>query len=498
MQEVDPSILDGLTPDEKLELLQLLEKQDRKVRENRLALYKPNKRQREFHAMGAFKRERIFMAANQTGKTMSASAETAMHLTGLYPDWWDGFRFQRAIRATAIAESGELTRKGVQRLLVGTPEDEAAYGTGFIPKHTLVSWLRKPGVPNALATITVKHVCGDNSVLQFNSSDQGRTRLQADTLDLVFLDEEAPEEIYTESLTRTNTTGGIVYTTFTPLKGETALVRRFTKGEFPDTGIVRMTIDDVDHLTPEQIATIKASYPEHEREARINGVPMLGSGGVFPIAQSEITCEPFPIPASWPRLGAIDPGSDHPAGFAYIAYDVNTDTIYCYDSWRKRRSSVAELAMIIQAKGYSRQPHSWPTDMGARQLATGTQLKAEFERFGVNMLPIRAQMEKVTRNDDTKQSVVSVEASLSHMLVRFQTGRLKIFSNQLDLLEEIRSLHRVDGQVVKLHDDIVSALRYAVMMVRYAEAPAQYDPERSAFPALHDLGWAPLDPVAGY
>ena len=53
-------------------------------------------------------------------------------------------------------------------------------------------------------------------LLGFKSYDQGREKFQTETLDLVWLDEEPDEYIYTESLTRTNATNGIVYMTFTP------------------------------------------------------------------------------------------------------------------------------------------------------------------------------------------------------------------------------------------------------------------------------------------
>ena len=48
-----------------------------------------------------------------------------------------------------------------------------------------------------------------------------------------------------------------------------------------------MTIDDAEHYTPEQRAAIISSYPEHEREARAKGIPVLGSGRVFPVAEEE-------------------------------------------------------------------------------------------------------------------------------------------------------------------------------------------------------------------
>jgi len=50
------------------------------------------------------------MAANRVGKTMSGAAELAYHLTGLYPDWWQGRKFAEPIRAWCGGESNETTR----------------------------------------------------------------------------------------------------------------------------------------------------------------------------------------------------------------------------------------------------------------------------------------------------------------------------------------------------------------------------------------------------
>ena len=60
------------------------------------------------------------------------------------------------------------------------------------------------------------------------------------------------------------------------------------------------------------------------------------------------------------------------------------------------------------------------------------------------------------------------------MLDRMKTGRLKVFNHLLDWLEEFRLYHRKDGRVVKEGDDLMSATRYAVMMLRYARTETQY------------------------
>lgn len=199
----------------------------RRSRRNRLTKYAPYPKQLEFHEAGLIHRERLFMAGNQLGKTLAGSMEWAMHLTGKYPDWWCGRRFEEPGRYWAGGETKVSTRDSIQKLLVGEPEREEDWGTGAIPGDDILDTFRGMGVPNALDSITVKHVTGGASTLLFKAYEQGRAKWQADTLNGVWFDEEPPLDIYTEGLTRTNATEGIVMLTFTPLKGMSDVVQMF-------------------------------------------------------------------------------------------------------------------------------------------------------------------------------------------------------------------------------------------------------------------------------
>jgi phage terminase large subunit-like protein len=205
----------------------LLEERTRRKDRRRLTDYRPYAKQREFHASGDVHRERLLMAGNQLGKTYCGAAEVAMHLTGIYPDWWAGRRWERPTRWWAGSKTGEVTRDGVQRLLIGEPKNEAEWGTGMIPADNLMEWSRRQGVADALDNATVKHVSGGVSTLGFKSYDQGRQKWQGETLDGVWFDEEPPLDIYMEGLTRTNATGGITMITFTPLLGMSDVVAMF-------------------------------------------------------------------------------------------------------------------------------------------------------------------------------------------------------------------------------------------------------------------------------
>ena len=205
----------------------MLEERKRRKDRSRLTEYRPYTKQEAFHADGAANRERLLMAGNQLGKTYCGAAEAAIHLTGQYPDWWRGRRWDRPVRAWAGSKTGEVTRDGVQRYLVGEPKEEAQWGTGMVPHARLIDWGRRQGIADALDNITVKHVSGGTSTLGFKSYDQGRQKWQGETLDFVWFDEEPPMDIYMEGLTRTNATGGMAMITFTPLLGMSDVVSMF-------------------------------------------------------------------------------------------------------------------------------------------------------------------------------------------------------------------------------------------------------------------------------
>jgi phage terminase large subunit-like protein len=430
---------------------------------SRLASYVPYPRQREFHTAGGKYRERAMLAGNQIGKTMAGAAEAAMHLTGRYPDWWDGRVFDRAIRAVAGSESAELTRDGVQRLIVGNPRDESAWGTGLLPRDTLVNWTRRNGVSDALDGIVVRwggdgDVQASHSTLNFKSYDQGRSKWQADTVDWVWFDEEPPMDIYSEGLTRISSTGGMVYSTFTPLLGMSDVCRRFLLEPSPDRISINMTIDDAPHYSAEQREKIIAGYPPHEREARAKGIPTLGSGRIFPITEEEIACEARIFPREFARIRGLDFGYDHPFACVELVHDRDEDIVYVTRAFRQRQSTPVLHAAAIRAWGAEWVPIAWPHDGLAADKGSGDELAAQYRAQHLNMLPERATF---------PDGGSGVEAGLMLMLDRMQTGRLKVFSHLNDWFGEFRLYHRKDGKVVKEHDDLLSATRYALMMLRF-------------------------------
>lgn len=183
-----------------------------------------------FFRAGAIYRSRLFRAANRIGKTQAAAYETACHLMGVYPPWWEGYRFEDApIEAWTANISWEKVRDVNQAELCGNPERPEALGTGMLPAERIVRHNYSGHTKNGMDTLAVRHVSGGTSLLQFKAYTQGRESFESNAKHLVWLDEECPEDIYTACEIRTMTTNGVILLTYTPVLGLTALTELFDK-----------------------------------------------------------------------------------------------------------------------------------------------------------------------------------------------------------------------------------------------------------------------------
>tara|TARA_R100001594_G_scaffold20770_2_gene40232 strand:+ start:837 stop:2255 length:1419 start_codon:yes stop_codon:yes gene_type:complete len=456
---------------------------ERRKQRNQLANYIPYEYQEKFH--NTDEPQRLLMAGNRVGKSMCGAMEMAYHLTGKYPKWWNGRKFVKPIRAWVGGVSNETTRDVCQKELLGQPDDPAARGTGSIPAELIGETVRKPGVPNAVNSLVVKHVTGGNSRLAFKAYEMGKEKWMGEAVDVVWLDEEPPTSIYSQALTRTADRGGIVFMTFTPESGMTETVAQFVNNLKKGQALLQATWDDAPHMTKEVRDQILQALPPHERKMREKGIPQLGSGLVFPIAEDDIVCDPIDIPTHWPRLCGLDFGWDHPTAAVWIAWDRDSDIAYVYDSYSMRQEAVPIHASAIKSRG-NWIPVIWPMDGRQADKGSGKSLTEQYRTEGLNMT-----REHFTNPPSQGQKDgtggVSVEAGIMEIYTRMQTKRLQIFRNQSKLLEELRMYHRKDGKIVPVHDDVISAMRYCVMSLRKAriknyQAPyEQADSEFSLF-----------------
>mgnify|MGYP003667817893 FL=1 len=447
-------------------MLKLLREKQHRVETTRINQYEPYKYQSKFHAEGEECRQRILMAANRVGKTYCGAAETAYHLTGNYPEWWKGRRFNKGVRVWVAGESNDTTRDIIQKELFGVPQDPQKHGTGAIPLKSIVETIRKPGVPNAYSAALVRHSSGKNSHISFKAYEQGFEKFMGEAVDVIWLDEEPKHEIFSQCITRTADTAGVVYMTFTPEKGMTNVVSAFMNDLKAGQSITTATWDDVEHLDEKTKTQLLSVYSPAEREMRSKGIPVFGSGLVFPVTEDDIICEDFDIPRHYSCIAAVDFGFDHPTAVSWVALDPDDDVMYVYDEYRRSKETPLTHAAVINARTPGL-PVAFPHDGLQHDKGSGVQLAQQYRDLGVYMLPEHFSNPPA---DGMVKGNNSVEAGISELLQRFETGRLKIFRSCVETMEEMRLYHRKNGKVVPIKDDLLSAMRYAALSVeRFGE-----------------------------
>jgi phage terminase large subunit-like protein len=452
---------------QKIELIQLLEEKERRSRMRPYTWYFPEtgplrrelyQKHMQFFAAGKSYIERLFMAANRVGKTESAGGfETTLHLTGDYPEWWPGKRFDRPIDAWAAGDTTETVRDIIQLKLLGNV-GKGEIGTGLIPKSLIVDYSLRRGVSDCVDSVFVKHKTGGVSQLSLKSYDQKRKSFQGTKKDLLWLDEEPPLEIYTECLLRTtDTTGGsenngLMLLTFTPLMGMSETVMAFLPGgqiKDRDDGtkfVVMATWDDVPHLSQKTRDLLWSSIPPFQRDARSKGIPQLGAGAIYPVPESDILVEDFQIPDHWPRGFAMDVGWKRTAA-GWYALDRDNDVLYRIGEHYRGEAEPAIHAHAIKARG------SWipgvidPAARGRNQI-DGTKLLQMYLDLGLDLEP----------------AMNSVESGIYEVWQRMSTGRFKVFKSCANWLFEFRLYRRDEkGRIVKENDHAMDEMRYFVV-----------------------------------
>lgn len=417
-------------------------------------------KQREFFDAGLIFKERLFQQGNQQGKTEAGAYEMALHLTGDYPDDWLGYRFDHAIKAWAIGVDGKAVRDGPQEKLIGKPGVLSERGTGYIPKAAFIGDpSTSRGTTDLIDTVHVRHKSGGISELTFLSYTMEADAFQGRSVDLIWCDEDPPENIYNECKARLIATKGIIFTTFTPIKGLKDVLLRFQKGG-PGMKIVKGTAYDCPHMTPDRIQEIKDTFPEYQWASRLMGEPMAGEGRVFAVSSLNVQ-EPAiaSIPPQWFKLWGIDFGIAHPFAAVLMLYDKDKDIIHIHDAFRMYDSIPLQHADRIKRIGIM-VPVAWPQDGAQREKGSGETLADLYRKQGLAMCSQHAQFET---------GGYSTEAGVMEMDQRMKGGRLKVAAHLTDWFEEFNNYHRKDGLIVKERDDLMSATRIAVMSKRMAK-----------------------------
>lgn len=469
---IDPTTL---STEEKTKLLAMLKEREDRRTFNKLSWFDPYVWQRKLAVASEESKQMLAMCANQIGKSTAGAYITACHLTGLYPEWWTGHKFKEPIYAWAAGVSNDTTRDIIQTELFGLAEDVEAWGTGMVPRECAPvekATRRRGTTGNTYDSVLVQHHDPDTgepngfSRIGFKSYEMGEEKFYGRPVDWIWLDEQPPSNIYTQCITRTVATDGYVLMTFTPEAGATPVVHQFMHDIQPGQFLLQASWDDAPHLNEATKQQLLAQYPPHERELRSRGIPVLGSGLVFPIAPDKIEVSPFEIPDHWPKIAAIDFGYDHPTAVVWVAHDTESDTVYVYDAYSKSKETPITHSAAIRSRPHFI-PIVWPKDGLQSDKGSGVSLADQYRAQGINMLH---DFFRNPPTPDAPKGTVNIEPGIMAMLQRMETGRFKVFTHLQDWWQEYSGYHRKDGVIVPMKDDLMSATRYAVQSLRFAVA----------------------------
>ena len=412
----------------------------------------------EFFKAGKTNRQRLLMAANRVGKTFAAGCELVYHITGNYPQWWVGKRFQQPQDWWVAGKDSNTVRVILQELLLG-PVGE--FGTGLIPKAAIdfatIKDAKKAATP--VDKFRIKHKSGGYSTIEFKSYDAGRKSFEG-TARSIWLDEEPPLSVYTECLLRTMTGDNLLMMTFTPLQGISDTITTFlgstsfeTIASNPQVGtgkyVVMASWDDVPHLSEQAKKELLDSIPPYQRDARTKGIPQLGAGVIYPIPESEYLVDPFEIPKTWRRAYGMDVGWNRTAAI-WAAEDPNTGVWYLYSEYYRGEVEPSVHAQAIHNRG------KWiigaiDTAARGRSQTDGENLQQMYQDLGLQLVGADK----------------SVETGLYTCWQLLSEGRIKVFKTLGNFLNEIRVYRRDEkGRVVKSNDHLMDAFRYLIMSGR--------------------------------
>jgi phage terminase large subunit-like protein len=422
-----------------------------------------------FFAAGATHNERLAICGNRVGKSEGLGAyEVAIHLTGNYPHWWVGRRFDRPIDAWVAGKTGETTRDIVQGKLLGklsrmAGDDARAtlgLGTGMIPREWIIGKPSpKSGISDAIDTAWIQHVSGGRSALGFKSYGKDRDAFEGTEKDLIWLDEEPPADVYDECgirlmATKPGERNGLMLVTFTPLAGYSEVVKNFLESEDPSKFFIKIGWNDAPHLSEEVKTEMRRKYAgqPHLLKTRELGEPGQGEGAIYPVDLESLLIDPFDIPSHWPRGFGMDVGK---TAVVWGALDKPNDTLYLYREYYSEEYNPALHAFAIKGQDSKDQ---WipgfidPGSLGSSQV-DGQKL---------------FRLYKVEHRLNISTAVNGVESGLMHCLQRMQAGRLKVFSTMPRWQKEFLRYHRmsvetlfgIGSKVVKKDDHLMDATRY--------------------------------------
>jgi hypothetical protein len=424
----------------------------------------------QLEAFNCPQKQLMTLAANRSGKTMSAGYHTAVDLTGDYPDDWEGFRFGHGINCLVMGVDNQQLKDVVQKELFGEVidvEGKRTFAGGWVHRDEIqrIDWSPHGAGLARRVEVRGKNGTGYCTLRAYTQSKTGHGSLSfaGTNIDLIWVDECPPDDLIGQLVVRTMLgdygNGGRIRYTMTPELGATRLVTQFMEDRSESQHLIGpIAWEECPHFTDEVKESILAGIPAHEHDMRSKGTPFFGSGLVYPIPEDRIRVEPFEINYSWWKcIRAMDLGIHHHTAIAWLAYNPEDDVIYLVKTYAVKGENAATHSVAANSM-WPNSPVVFPHDVDTTEKGSGKTIREFYREAGLTN----------TVNFKNPDGSIKVEPGIFNILERMRNGKFKVFSTCDEFWREYRMYHRDEGKIVKENDDCLDAVRYgSIMIPRY-------------------------------
>ncbi len=455
-----------------IELIDTLKEIERRIEDEYIYYYKPNRAQMKFVRSVCY--GRILWGGNRLGKTDALVYDYCMKCLGIHPAQILKMFPEPPIFARIICPDFPTTVVKIVPMLEKFFPAEAIKGFDKI---------------NHIFTLN------NGSTLELKSNDQKVLKFSGVDRHLIGMDEPIKQEIFGENLTRLTRYAGSFDMTQTPVYTDTqpwVRIELFPKSaEFPyvkDTmlvdvngerikgrGITRIHgtwRDNAENLTAVGLAEWIASIPECERPVRVDGKFPKGStllfGGAF---QDGIhSCQPFKIPSIRMKFRSIDLGIGCPTVCLWAFVGSYEDRL-----GKEEGEGIGEFPILYVYREYFERDETIPNNAAAIIRLTGdehidtTYLDPKSASKRDVMTGLTRQKQWENENIWSELGAINVEAGLNEIASMMGHGesspkknkhpRIVIFSSCVETIKEMKKSTVMDlKKMDALH--CVSCLRW--------------------------------------
>lgn len=458
--QIDRERLASLSQQDRALAEQALREIEYKRKNDPLAFYTPHAKQEAFHAFSAH--TKIFFGGNQAGKTVCGLADDAIQASdrSAIPAHLLAYKkFEPPFLCRIMAESFPV----LETTLIPKLQD-------LIPAEQLVGGGWSTAYDKNLRVLYFQN----GSKFFFQTYEMEVRKMGGATLDRVHFDEEPPWAVYNECRLRVMAREGDLIFTMTPVQGLSWTFDVLWKSRgtevredvFQGTDIETVIVDMSDNpaLTTREIELALSGMSREERTARKEGKFVALHGLIYADFSRErhVVLE-RPLPENVNVVVGIDPGIRNAAAVVWM-YLTAEDTMVTFEEGYYRDMTAKQVCEAIHKVNdrFDVHPLYYVIDPAARNKEHQTGRSTQMEYADNGIVTIAGQN--------------SVAAGINRVRERFQSDRLFIQSNCVQLVDEVQKYRwkqpprtGEDGRdaPVKKDDHGLDALRYAVMSRPY-------------------------------